>query len=527
MVRHIAGAALATFLSAGCHRDPTAAAARVVARAAQYAAHQQFSQAIIDYRNALKLQPDNAAAQFALATAYDAIGNAQEAVAAFERAADLDPLNIGARLSLAASFFYAGQFDDAERYAQQALAIDSHLAPARAALAGITIAHGFVAAGHREYDEIVRGQSASAVTSRLFGLALLSSGHAVDARPLLEQSVRLDPQSVTTWAALSDARIRVADVAGAEDALQHALALAPHAVWLFRRAAVLHQSTDHPERAERYLVDAAAVSPIDRLALVDYYLLHHRPEAARSALLGIPHDPALGGLVLLRQAAIAHDERHTDEYQQLLSKALANPSAEAGAKLLRIRLLISDGAVDRARDSADELVRERPEAPDVLYMHGIVSAARGELESAADDFRHAGQRGADKAIVNRALAWLAQAYVARGIGEEAAHHPEQARRSYQRALEFNPSAGIAANNLAWIYARGGDVVRALDFALEADRVLPQMPQVQHTTGWMYHLMRQDDRALEFLKRAIAESPNNPLYRRDYATIADARSSTLR
>jgi len=51
-----------------------------------------------------------------------------------------------------------------------------------------------------------------------------------------------------------------------------------------------------------------------------------------------------------------------------------------------------------------------------------------------------------------------------------------ARRSYSRALEIDPNAAVAANNLAWLQAEAGENLDvALNLAQLAKRQLPVRP----------------------------------------------------
>lgn len=90
---------------------------------------------------------------------------------------------------------------------------------------------------------------------------------------------------------------------------------------------------------------------------------------------------------------------------------------------------------------------------------------------------------------------------------------EKAKQAYQRALEIDPNAGLAANNLAWLYcAQGGDLDAALDLARRARQALSKSPVVSDTLGWMYYKRQLYDSAIPVLQEAVRDAPKNGEYR---------------
>ena len=69
------------------------------------------------------------------------------------------------------------------------------------------------------------------------------------------------------------------------------------------------------------------------------------------------------------------------------------------------------------------------------------------------------------------------AVILQGQGKE-----DEARRRYERLVEVNPGgAAVAANNLAWMYASGGEQLdRALQLAQAAKAELPDHPEITRT-----------------------------------------------
>ena len=86
-----------------------------------------------------------------------------------------------------------------------------------------------------------------------------------------------------------------------------------------------------------------------------------------------------------------------------------------------------------------------------------------------------------------------------------------ARAKYEQALAKNPSAGVAANNLAWLYAEGGRLDEALALATEAQSALHNRPEAEDTLGWVYLKRGESRSAIAAFERAIAAAPQKSTY----------------
>ena len=84
--------------------------------------------------------------------------------------------------------------------------------------------------------------------------------------------------------------------------------------------------------------------------------------------------------------------------------------------------------------------------------------------------------------------------------------PRTSRRS--RAI---PSAGVAANNLAWIYASEGKLDQALRLATTAKAALRRRPEAEDTLGWIYLQKGLASQAIAAFEWARDRAPKNPVY----------------
>ena len=84
-----------------------------------------------------------------------------------------------------------------------------------------------------------------------------------------------------------------------------------------------------------------------------------------------------------------------------------------------------------------------------------------------------------------------------------------AQQAFERALRVDPRAGVAANNLAWIYAEnGGSIDMAWQLAETANSALPNQPDVRDTLGWVYYKKGLLPLAITTLRGSLVLDPRN-------------------
>jgi len=89
---------------------------------------------------------------------------------------------------------------------------------------------------------------------------------------------------------------------------------------------------------------------------------------------------------------------------------------------------------------------------------------------------------------------------------------DQAKLRYNKALQIDPRAAVAANNLAWINATtNGNLDVALQLAQTAKSRLPNRHEVDNTLGWIYYRKGLTSMAIDSLKASADRAPDNPMY----------------
>jgi len=191
---------------------------------------------------------------------------------------------------------------------------------------------------------------------------------------------------------------------------------------------------------------------------------------------------------------------------------------------------------ERARTRVEQRLQETPDESAVLALAGRTWAATGDKAKGEAFLRRAIEADPSNLDAYSLLGglYLSEQKVDQAIAEFdklTARRPgatgaatmaavivltqgkeEEARRRFERIVELDPRAAVAANNLAWMYAsRGEQLDRALQLAQAATAELPDHPQVADTLGFVYLKKQLPLLAIQPLRLAVAKVPGNPAY----------------
>jgi tetratricopeptide (TPR) repeat protein len=121
---HLLAAALTLLVGAAPAFSASNDAIRRNNLGADFVAQGRMTEAAGEFRRALELDPQYAAAQLNLAFAYDRLGRVEEAIAAYRRGLELDPNSAYAHNNLGVLYDKQGQYDLAIEMFEKALRIE-------------------------------------------------------------------------------------------------------------------------------------------------------------------------------------------------------------------------------------------------------------------------------------------------------------------------------------------------------------------------------------------------------------------
>lgn len=156
--------------------------------------------------------------------------------------------------------------------------------------------------------------------------------------------------------------------------------------------------------------------------------------------------------------------------------------------------------------NSEKLLRQAIEAdPDRLQAYALLGslyASQHRTDDALKQFRDVLKQNPRSVAASTMIGMLLESQ-----GQIA-----EAERQYQQTVALDATAGVAANNLAWLYAKGNkNLDEALQLAQTAKQRIPDDPHVADTLGWIYVKKNFASLAIPHLEASASKEPNNPVY----------------
>jgi tetratricopeptide (TPR) repeat protein len=481
-LKRLTAALLAVALAAtvaGCQSDEEKLAA-FMRRGDEYRDAQQHDEAIIEYRNALQVDPNHAPAHSGLAESYLGLKKFKEGYWELSETVRLDPDNVEARLAYATLSLAANRNEEVVEQAEAVVEIDpdnadGHLLLGQAyanlgrwdeveapLLRAVELAPdngGYRAVIASAYEQLDRPQDAEKQLRE--GIANSDDPmpvlYTMLGRLLFEQE-RYDEAESAFEGALAAAQKQAAESGEGEEPRELAQA--------YQNLASIHFRLDEPDQAIATLEEGIEKSSnrADLVALLArYYRSTGDEEAARevyeSATRLDPGDP-MPYLTVSNMLGRRGDVEGALEYAE---KAIAAEPDHVAARLRKAELLIDMGVrreepalIDEARTLIDQVLAEDATSPEGLFVLGKLEIARENLDAGVDALRAALDTRPDWP---QAQMVLGSALMLRG-------EPQRARAALARAVELDPNFNEARRLLVKVHADLGEH----EYAIENGRV---------------------------------------------------------
>jgi Tfp pilus assembly protein PilF len=188
--------------SAGRNRSPEAQKLRHVERGDAYAAKEQYHEAILEYRNVLRLDGSNARAIRQLGLAYYDLGELTQAYGFLLKSQELDLSDVEVRLKLGAIYLLGGKPDEARNEASSVLATQPKNLEALTLLAGAASAPEEVDAAIRLLEGAQPDFGNEAKPRLALGTRYLRKQDQPAAERVFQEAATKDPKSVEAHSAL-------------------------------------------------------------------------------------------------------------------------------------------------------------------------------------------------------------------------------------------------------------------------------------------------------------------------------------
>ena len=547
----------------------------------------QKDQAQAAFQKAVEVDPRSINAWLALANFQWSTGDTPGAENSLKRALEVDPKHVLANRALAVFYMGSRRTAEAEPYLKTVAATgipeaayqlaDYYIAARRfpdavailepltkeprtagdaeIRLASIAYAQDDKARGHRLIDGVIQREVGNARALLVKSAFLVLEKKLPEARQRAEAAVKADPGSAAAHYALGTLQEQLRQRKEAIVSFSEVLRLNPRAAAAQVYLSRLNLQEGTPDAAVTYAESALANAPNNpeaRASLIRGLVAKRDTARAEQEVATLVKQFPEVGLVYALQGAVRAQKNDVPGARASYEKALSlSPtSIEALAGLTTVDLYQNKAPQARARVEA-RLAAE-PNRPELMILSAQVYGAQKDLARAETMLRRAIQTDPTS---TRAYTMLAGVLLTSGKLDAARAEFDQiaqrdakniaaptmaamivhsqnktadAKKRYEAILNTNPTAAVAANNLAWIYAEEGTRLdEALRLAQSAATAMPDNAEVSDTVGWIYYKKELPALAITAFERSVEKSPENPSYHYHLALALSKSGDTAR
>ena len=483
-----------------CRSNPTTTKAQHIERGDAYLAEKKINEAIIEYRNAVNIDPRAGEARTKLGEAYFENRDLRNAFGEFVRAADLMPDNAEAQIRAGQVLLLVGQFEDAKTRADKVLANDAKNVTAQIlrgnALAGLKDIDGALA---QIEGAIATDPSQGINYANLGAILQFAKGDAVKAEVAFKKAVETEPKSVAARLALANLYWSTGRPKEAEAALAETLVIEPRNVMANRALAIFYLGSGRTAQAEQPLKVLAedVPGPDGQMALADYYASIRRAPEAKAIFEKLAGASETEAKARLRLAALAVQEGNRAEAYRFIGEILAKQPKHPDALTARALLEFEDGKSEEALTTIRAGVAANPTLAQGQFVLGRILAATNHADEAMSAYHEAVRLNPRFAAAELELARLSLQqlkYV-------------DAIQFAQGALNSAPGYAEAHLILARALIANGDPQTAEKQLRELTTAYPQVPSLQSEVGRLRMAKGDSAGARAAFERALATDPN--------------------
>ena len=469
-----------------------------------YAAHEKYSEAIIEFRNVLQLDPNNADAKYQLGLAYFKMGgaaNLRNAFKMFSEAVEKKPDLIDAQIKLANLYLASNDLKSARDKSDLAIEKEPKNVEALLVKARIEQREGRLEDAANSFQQALDLDSKRLSTYyELAGLYLLKKDPA-SAEALLQKALALDPQSIESHINLARFYHYHRQPKEAEAFYQKALALSPKNKSIHLALANFYLIEKRTPEAEAKFVEATRLDPKDPepfLALGDFYVGLHKAAEAEKAYLEAREARPEWMFSRKKLADFYLNEGKKNEAAGVIDEILAKNANDPEALLLKGRLLLSENKSGDAVVLMRKAVQSEPSLRSGHYYLGLAHLVDHDLQQAKSEFSEALNQNPRE---TRARMALAQIYLQSRSFDLAVAEAE-------RAVESEPSNIKALMILGDALLSKGEIKKGEGIYQQILKLAPAEPVGYYRLGLLRRGQKKEQEALSLFEKALSLNTNH-------------------
>jgi len=382
----------AVIFLAGC-TNPEKAKAEHLAKGEAYLKESKFQEASLEFRNAIQIDDQLAAAHWGLARAFENLERFPEMLDELRKTVNLDKNNLEARIKLG-NYYLAGSRRRAD----------------------------IIAESEKLAKEILDKDPNNIEGHILMGSVLFAQDQRDKAFAALNHAIELDPNRVESYLSLARFYIVTNEREKAEELYKRAISVNANSPVAHTEYGKFLTQSNRPAEAEAELLKAVEVGPNDknaRFVLSSYYLVNRQFDKAEESFKALaalePDKPESQAVLADFYSSINRTDDAVKIYQDILSKspdyfqgryrlgeillmrgdtqganaqieeALKKDKLDRQALLLRARMRAQGGQPENLKSAIEDLkevLRQEPNSRTGLYFMAQVNFTLGLIEQA-------------------------------------------------------------------------------------------------------------------------------------------------
>ncbi|SET04897.1 putative PEP-CTERM system TPR-repeat lipoprotein [Nitrosomonas marina] len=467
----------------------------LITEALEYQKKGDVNAAIIQFKNAVQQEPDNAKARFLLGAVYQQHNDLLSAEKELNRALDL-----GMDAQTVLPVLYQVLFD-LGKYQHLLETIEQHPAISSDKDTQVLLGNTFLV--------LMRNQEAKEIFDRLLaenpdspdaliGLAkyALAEKDMALASKYSDQAINKNPENLSAWTFKANMLRAQNKYKEALDAFNKVVQLAPNNANAHYNKATVEISLGQYDDAEKSIALAREIAPDNILlhqaqAFLDFHQGEHAKalNSIQTVLSAAPdHLPSvlLAGAIQLSLGSFIQAEQYLEQY-------LKNIPGNMYARKLMINALLKNNKTQQAIDYLEPALPVAQQDPQLLALAGEVYMRTGQYTKASEFYEKANKLAPNSAMLHTAL----------GMTRLAMGDREQGIAELEMATDLDKGSPRAGILLVLTHFRANEFDKALSEISELEQSSPQNPLFHNLRGVAYMGKKDFARARDSFNKALS------------------------
>jgi tetratricopeptide (TPR) repeat protein len=484
----------------GCERDPNVRKQRFLESGNHYFAKEEFPAAVVEFSNALQVDPNFAPAHFQLAECYLKMQRFSDAYRELQRTIELDPGNRKASLDLGLMFIAGRNYDQAHSLAEKMLQGDPNAPDAHLLLSEMYRLQGKPDVALQQIQQAIRLDPNRAQLYVQLGTLQTVAGSAQAAENSFQKALQLDPKFVPAIEALAALYESAGRWTDAETQTQNAIQEDPNKIEIRKSLALLYYSQQRTGEAEQVMVQAKedlGGKGDNYRVLGDYYNNIGAADKALSEFAAISKQHPDDLRTREDYIRLLLSNNRIDEAGKLNDAILKAYPKDTGAQIIRGTILNSQGNYDQAARTLEDALKDAPQNAYGHYQFGIALRNTGSVERAKEEWFEAAKLAPQMSEAQLALAQIARENNDAGL----------LRSTAGQFIRNNPSDPRGYLLRAESEARAKQSAAAEADLNKAIQVAPQSSTAYGAMGTFLRGQGRNEEAVKYYEQALYRNPN--------------------